>query len=107
MTPQNIEDLAASIGEPWQPVVVAEANGFQMKVAKLDGEFPWHVHENEDELFHCVQGSFTIELEGGQPVTLQRGDVFVVPKGTRHRPLAAEPAVTLLYEPAETKQYGD
>ena len=57
--------------------VVAEANGFQMKLAKLHGEFPWHTHEHEDELFHCTEGTFTIELEGADPVTLRTGDVFV------------------------------
>jgi quercetin dioxygenase-like cupin family protein len=105
--PTSLSDLISRIDHPWRPVVVAEANGFQMKVAKLHGEFPWHVHEQEDELFQCVEGSFRIEMENGQAVELRAGVVFVVPKGTRHRPVADDPAVTVLFERAETKQYGD
>jgi quercetin dioxygenase-like cupin family protein len=107
LTSENVERIADSISEPWKPVVVAEANGFQMKVARLHGEFPWHAHDAEDELFYCTEGSFRIELEGEDAVVLQAGDVFVVPSGRRHRPVADEPAVTILFEPAETKQYGD
>jgi quercetin dioxygenase-like cupin family protein len=103
----NIEEIAESISEPWQPVVVAEANGFQMKVAKLHGEFPWHAHASEDELFYCTEGSFRIELEGEDPVVLRGGDVFVVAAGRGHRPVADEPAVAILFEPSATKQYGD
>ena len=104
----NVEEIADSITEPWKPVVVAEANGFHLKVAKLDGDFPWHRHEAEDELFHCVSGSFRIELrEPHETVTMRPGDVFVVPRGREHRPVADAPAVSMLFEPAETKQYGD
>jgi len=70
----NVEEIAESISEPWKPVVVAEANGFQMKVAKLHGEFPWHVHEAEDELFYCTEGSFRIELENSDPQMLRAGE---------------------------------
>ena len=104
---RNVEAVAASISEPWQPVVVAAANGFQMKVARLLGEFPWHVHVAEDELFYCVEGSFRIELADAEPVPLRAGDVFVVPAGRRHRPIADEPAVAVLFEREETEQYGD
>ena len=104
---RNVEEMAAAITEPWRPQVVAEVQGFQLKIARLHGEFPWHVHEEEDELFHCVEGSFRIELEGAAHVELRRGDVVVVPAGARHRPVAEEPAVALLFERAETKQYGD
>ncbi|MFN2543703.1 MAG: cupin domain-containing protein [Actinomycetota bacterium] len=107
MTSRNLGQITRTLTEPWKPVVVAEANGFQMKVAKVLGEFPWHIHEREDELFHCVEGTFRIELEGVDPIELASGDVFVVPAGTRHRPVADQPAVTILFERAETKQYGD
>ena len=105
--PVNVNELAQALKEPWKPVVAAEANGFQLKVVRLDGEFPWHVHEAEDELFYCLTGSFRIENEGTMSVTLSSGDTYVVPAGTRHRPVADEPAVALLFERAETKQYGD
>ena len=105
--PVNVNELALSLKEPWKPVVAAEANGFQLKVARLEGEFPWHAHEAEDELFYCLTGSFRIESEGAMSVTLTPGDVNVVPAGTRHRPVADQPAVALVFERAETKQYGD
>ena len=105
--PVNVNELAQSLKEPWKPMVAAEANGFQFKVVRLEGEFPWHTHEAEDELFYCLTSSFRIENEGGPPVTLYAGDIYVVPAGTRHRPAADQPAVALLFERAETKQYGD
>ena len=103
----NVEEIAKSLDEPWKPVFVAEANGFQMKVAKLHGEFPWHTHDNEDELFYCTEGAFRIEQIGAATVRLRSGDVFVVPAGRRHRPVAEAPAIAVLFESAETKQYGD
>jgi mannose-6-phosphate isomerase-like protein (cupin superfamily) len=105
--PVNVHELAQSLKEPWKPVVAAEANGFQLKVARLEGEFPWHSHEAEDKLFYCLTGSFRIDNEGGPPVTLYAGDIYIVPAGTPHRPVADQPATALLFERAETKQYGD
>lgn len=102
----NINELMEEVSEPWKPRLVAAVNGFELKLARLDGEFPWHVHEAEDELFLCVEGSFRIEIEGAASVELKRGDVFVVPLGQRHRPVAREVAYALLLERAETKQYG-
>ena len=104
---RNVHRMAAAIDERWRPEVVAEVQGFQLKVVRLEGEFPWHVHEGEDELFQCIDGSFRIEIEGSEPVAMERGDVFVVPAGVRHRPVADAPAAALLFERAETKQYGD
>jgi mannose-6-phosphate isomerase-like protein (cupin superfamily) len=105
--PVNVDELVGDLKEPWKPALVAEANEFQLKVVRLDGEFPWHVHEAEDELFYCLAGSFRIENESAPSVTLSSGDVHVVPAGTRHRPVADRPAVALVFERAETKQYGD
>jgi mannose-6-phosphate isomerase-like protein (cupin superfamily) len=104
----SLSEVAATVGEPWQPVDVVTVNDAVVRIARLDGEFPWHHHE-EDELFLCWEGSFRIELRGDheESMTLRAGDLFVVPAGVEHRPVAAEPAVTLLLERLETKQYGN
>ena len=107
MKPVNLEAVAAELTEPFKPVVVAESNGFETKVVRIHGKFPWHAHDAEDELFLCLSGTFDIELEGDEPVTLRQGDVFVAPAGHRHRPVASQPATAAVFEPAATKQYGD
>jgi mannose-6-phosphate isomerase-like protein (cupin superfamily) len=104
--PTSIPVLAAALPGPWQPVDVVAVNDSVVRLARLHGEFPWH-HHDEDELFLCWDGEFVIELEGGTVVALSAGDVFVVPRGTRHRPVATEPAHALLLERPETAQYGN
>ena len=104
---QNVMAMAARLSEPWKPTVVAEVGGFLMKVVKLHGNFPWHVHEAEDELFYCIHGAFRIEQEWAPDLFLQEGDVVTIPAGRRHRPVAANPALAILFEKAELSQYGD
>ncbi|MBA3553061.1 MAG: cupin domain-containing protein [Actinobacteria bacterium] len=103
--PIDLDALAASLTQPWKPVDVCLANEAVVRIARLEGEFPWHRHA-EDELFLCLLGRFVIELEGEAPVTLDPHRLFVVPAGMTHRPVAREPAVTLLLERPETLQYG-
>jgi mannose-6-phosphate isomerase-like protein (cupin superfamily) len=105
MKPISIPDAAVALPGPWQPQDLVEVNDAVVRIAGLDGEFPPHRHE-EDELFLCWSGSFRIELEGDS-VTLSAGDLFVVPRGVEHRPISEAPAVALLLERPETKQYGN
>ena len=102
----SIPEVLAALPGPWQPADVVSVNDAIVRVARLEGEFRWHVHD-EDELFLCWDGSFAIELEERKAVQLNRGDVFVVPKGVRHRPVAKTTAHAVLLERPETKQYGN
>ena len=105
--PVSIADAIAAIDEPWQPHDLVTANDTVVRVARLDGEFPWH-HHDEDELFLCWQGRFVVELEGGRSVPLESGEFFVVPHGTEHRPVANDGAAYgLILERPETLQYGN
>jgi quercetin dioxygenase-like cupin family protein len=103
----SIPRRAAALTLPFSPVDLARANEAMVRLARLEGEFPWH-HHDEDELFLCWSGEFRVEIEGAEDVELGQGDLFVVPAGTAHRPVADRgPAYTLLLERPETKQYGN
>lgn len=104
--PVSVSSVIAELPHPWQPRDLAFANDTVLRVARFEGAFAWHWHE-EDELFLCWDGSFRVEFEDRDPVVLQAGDIFVVPKGVRHRPVADEPAYGLMIEKPETKQYGN
>jgi quercetin dioxygenase-like cupin family protein len=102
----SIAAEAARITQAYEPRDLAVANGTVVRLARLDGAFPWH-HHDEDELFVCWQGSFRIEMRGRDAVTLSEGDLFVVERGLEHRPVADAPAYGLVIERLETKQYGN
>ena len=94
------------ISEHWSPKVVGELNGQYVKPAKIKGEFDWHHHENEDELFLCVRGSLDILLRE-TTIHLDEGDIFIVPRGVEHKPVAREEAHILLLEPQTTLNTGN
>ena len=102
----DIRRVLASITEPFKPKDLVRANDAIVRIARLEGEFPWHTHD-EDELVLCWEGSFRVELESRDPVTLSEGQLFVVPRGVRHRPVAERKAVALMLERPETLQYGN
>jgi quercetin dioxygenase-like cupin family protein len=104
---KNAKAMAGRMTEAWKPLIVAEANGFLLKVVRMEGAFPWHTHAGQDEMFFCLEGSFRIEQEWAPPAVLREGDALTVQAGRRHRPVAEQPAVALIFERAETKQYGD
>ena len=98
--------VAENLKELWSPRIIAEVDDSFVKVAKIKGEFPWHSHEMEDELFMVLDGEMSIELEDSR-VKLTTGDLYVVPKGTSHRPSAAEECLILLFEKKSTRHTGD
>ncbi len=98
--------IAASLTELWSPRIIAEVDDSYIKVAKVQGTFTWHAHEHEDELFLILKGRLRIELEDGV-VELGEGEMFVVPKGVRHNPVAEEECHVLLIERKSTLHTGD
>lgn len=102
----NLSEKLALFSDLWSPKIVGELNGQHVKLAKLKGEFVWHHHENEDELFLVLRGSLAIHLTG-RVVDLNEGEFFVVPKGVEHKPVAKEEAHILLLEPASTLNTGN
>ena len=103
----NFAKELEKVTEYWTPRVVGEVNDHYVKVAKLKGEFVWHAHENEDELFLVVYGTLRIQLEGREDVVLQPGEFFTVPKGVRHNPVAEEEVGVVLIESRTTLHTGD
>jgi mannose-6-phosphate isomerase-like protein (cupin superfamily) len=98
--------IAKGLTELWSPRVVAELDDSYVKVAKLHGSLAWHSHDDEDELFYVLDGTLRIEMEA-RTVVLGRGDVFVVPKGVRHNPVAEEECLVMLVERKSTLHTGN
>ncbi len=99
-------DLAASLTELWSPRVIGELDDNYIKVAKVQGTLAWHSHEHEDEMFYVLDGVFRIEMED-RSVVLNPGEMFVVPKGVRHNPIAEQECLILLIERKSTLHTGD
>lgn len=106
VTKINLAEKFARFSDQWSPKIVADLNDSQVKLAKVEGEFVWHNHADEDELFLVVKGELTIELRDGQ-VTLGPGELVVIPKGVEHRPVAREEVQLILIEPKGIKHTGD
>ncbi|MBI4928008.1 MAG: cupin domain-containing protein [Anaerolineae bacterium] len=102
----NLEQKFGLFAERWSPRIVAELNESFVKLAKLQGEFVWHQHENEDELFLVVKGRLLIKLRD-RDVWLGEGEMVVIPRGVEHCPVAEEEVHVLLLEPKSTRNTGD
>lgn len=96
----------ATFDETWVPKVVGELNGQYVKVVKCEGEYVWHHHEQEDELFYVLKGRLRILLRDRE-VALEAGEFFIVPRGVEHKPVADEPAEVVLFEPVKTRNTGN
>ena len=103
----NINEKFSKFSEHWRPKIVAELNGQEFKLAKIKGEYPFHAHEGEDEMFFCWKGSFILDFEGGESVLVGEGECIVVPKGVVHRPRAEEECLIFLIEPKDVKNNGN
>lgn len=95
----NLKDKAKLFSDHWSPKVIAELNDYQFKLAKLKGEFDWHKHDDTDEAFLIQSGQLTIELPEGQAVHLKEGELFIVPKGMMHKPVAKAECTVIIIEP--------
>jgi len=102
----NLEARLATFAEHWQPRTVAQFNGHDVMVVKAQGEFVWHKHDDTDDFFLVLKGRLVIELRDG-PVRLGPGELYIVPKGVEHRPVAEEEVHLLLIEPKGTPNTGD
>jgi mannose-6-phosphate isomerase-like protein (cupin superfamily) len=103
--PINIRKKLATFSERWAPRIIARMNDYHVKLAKVEGEFIWHAHPETDEVFLVLGGEMTIHLRDGA-VTLRAGEMFVVPRGVEHKPVAERECQILLIEPAGTINTG-
>jgi mannose-6-phosphate isomerase-like protein (cupin superfamily) len=106
MNKVNLLEKFGLFNEHWNPKVVGELNGQQVKLVKLQGEFVWHHHDQEDELFLVVKGSFEMEFRD-KTILLREREFLIVPRGVEHRPVAKEEVWVLLFEPASTLNTGN
>lgn len=102
----SLQEKFAKFADHWSPRIIGETNGQLVKLAKVQGEFVWHSHEHEDELFLVIKGKLVIEFRDGNKVELGPNEICIVPKGVEHKPMADEETQILLIEPATTEHTG-
>ncbi len=107
MNPINLGEKYKKFSEHWHPYIVAELNNNYVKLAKLQGEFIWHKHDEEDELFIVVEGTLRMDYRDGRSVAVNPGEILVVPKGVEHRPWTEGEVKIMLVEPKSTLHTGD
>ena len=106
MNKVNIKEKLSLFSDHWNPRIAGELNGQHVKLVKFQGEFVWHKHENEDELFYVLDGEFDMQFRD-KTVRLQEGEFLIVPRGVEHRPVAEKEVAVMLFEPASTLNTGD
>ena len=106
MNKVNVEQKLSLFADYWNPRVVGELNGQHVKLVKFKGEFVWHKHDNEDEMFFVVKGQFKMEMRE-RTIVLKENEFLIVPKGVEHRPVAEQEVSVMLFEPATTLNTGD
>jgi mannose-6-phosphate isomerase-like protein (cupin superfamily) len=106
MNKVNLGEKLKLLKEAWSPRIIAAMNDVHFKLAKLEGEFVWHSHEDTDEVFLCLEGEVEIQMRSAS-VLLKKGEMFVVPKGVEHRPVAEKPCYVMLIEPAGVVNTGE
>jgi mannose-6-phosphate isomerase-like protein (cupin superfamily) len=102
----NIAEKLNQFRDYWNPRIAGELNGQHIKLAKFKGEFVWHHHENEDEMFLVIEGAFKMEMRD-KTIDLKAGEFIIIPKGVEHRPVAEHEVSIMLFEPAETLNTGN
>ncbi len=102
----NIKEKLALFSDHWNPRIAGELNGQHVKLVKFQGEFVWHKHEEEDELFYVLEGEFDMQFRD-RTVRLKEGEFIIVPRGVEHRPAAEKEVAVMLFEPASTLNTGD
>jgi mannose-6-phosphate isomerase-like protein (cupin superfamily) len=106
MNKVNVAEKLYLFNDYWNPKIVGELNGQHVKLAKIKGEFVWHKHEEEDELFFVLDGKFNMEMRD-KTIELNKGEFLIIPKGVEHRPVAVTEASIMLFEPASTLNTGN
>ena len=107
MSKVNFREKLSKFSEQWTPKVIAEMNEYQFKLAKIEGVFVWHEHQDTDEAFIVIEGSMRIDFDDGSSVELDEGEMYVVPRGVRHRPCAESECRVMLVEPKGVVNTGE
>ena len=103
----NLGDIIKKLDQAWSPLEVARVNDQVVRMSLVKGEYHWHKHTNEDELFYVYKGKIAIQLKDQKDIVLQKGEMVVIPKGVEHCPKSIEPSYVLVFEPYVLKSRGD
>jgi quercetin dioxygenase-like cupin family protein len=103
----RLGDIIKKLDQPWSPTEVARVNDQVVRMSLVKGEYHWHKHTGEDELFYVYKGKIVIQLKDQKDIVLQEGEMVVIPKGVEHCPKSIEPSYVLVFEPSVLKSRGD